>query len=289
MTGANAVSIDDRKGSSENRGPATPVDRGLRRNRSKSGERLLPPQALPQKTVPPQAAERSSTKQSSRERSLPLNKSPSQPVTAPAEKDSSKDEHLNAAEEFSDFGESDDEILNQEEAAKANVEEETSEKLDIEKESDCDDEAALEEIDHDDSDVKAKESDLLEGISEEELDISDDEKDDKVKVADALGVDWSQLITPMAVKEDREPGAFRKRWTPGAILSRVGLPMSMLDHSFCQETLRKLEEKGDKVEILHPVALVHAYKRRQLLDDEEPVKNEGFKLSKLLNLDLDVY
>ncbi len=79
LTGANAVSIDDRKGSSENRGPATPVDRGLRRNRSKSGERLLPPQALPQKTVPPQAAERSSTKQSSRERSLPLNKSPSQP------------------------------------------------------------------------------------------------------------------------------------------------------------------------------------------------------------------
>ena len=53
-----------------------------------------------------------------------------------------------------------------------------------------------------DSDSKMKESDLLEGISEEELDVSDDEKD-KVKVADALGVDWSQLITPKEVKENK--------------------------------------------------------------------------------------
>ena len=56
-----------------------------------------------------------------------------------------------------------------------------------------------------DSDSKMKESDLLEGISEEELDVSDDEKD-KVKVADALGVDWSQLITPKEVKENKVAG-----------------------------------------------------------------------------------
>ena len=84
----------------------------------RSNERLLPPQALQQKNPLPQAAaplpkrpssERSSNK-NSRERSLPLLKSPQQE----AEK-AKTEEHgeLSAAEDFSDIGESDEEILNQ--------------------------------------------------------------------------------------------------------------------------------------------------------------------------------
>ena len=84
----------------------------------RSNERLLPPQALQQKNPLPQAAapppkrpssERSSNK-NSRERSLPLLKSP-QPETEKAKTEEQGE--LSAAEDFSDIGESDEEILNQ--------------------------------------------------------------------------------------------------------------------------------------------------------------------------------
>merc|ERR1712223_1511867 len=115
-----------------------------------------------------------------------------------------------------------------------------------------------------DSDSKMKESDLLEGISEEELDVSDDEKD-KVKDADALGVDWSQLITPKEVKESKvAAGSLRKQWTPGAIFSRIGLPKSLLKPGLYDEIIEKLNKEGDPVEILPPVAFVHCYKKNQL-------------------------
>ena len=116
-----------------------------------------------------------------------------------------------------------------------------------------------------------KESDLLEGISEEELDVSDDEKD-KVKVADALGVDWSQLITPKEVKENKVAGSFRKQWTPGAIFSRIGLPKRLLKPGQYDEIIEKLNEQGDEVEILHPVAFVHQYKKSQLEQQAEEAK-----------------
>ena len=122
-----------------------------------------------------------------------------------------------------------------------------------------------------DSDSKMKESDLLEGISEEELDVSDDEKD-KVKVADALGVDWSQLITPKEVKENKVAGSFRKQWTPGAIFSRIGLPKRLLKPGQYDEIIEKLNEQGDEVEILHPVAFVHQYKKSQLEQQAEEAK-----------------
>ena len=123
-----------------------------------------------------------------------------------------------------------------------------------------------------DSDSKIKESDLLEGISEEELDVSDDEKD-KVKVADALGVDWSQLITPKEVKESKvAAGSLRKQWTPGAIFSRIGLPKSLLKQGLYEEIVEKLNKQGDNVDILNPVAFVHCFKRNQMAKTAEVTK-----------------
>ena len=123
-----------------------------------------------------------------------------------------------------------------------------------------------------DSDSKIKESDLLEGISEEELDVSDDEKD-KVKVADALGVDWSQLITPKEVKESKvAAGSLRKQWTPGAIFSRIGLPKSLLKPGLYEEIVENLNKQGDNVDILNPVALVHCFKRDQMAKTAEVAK-----------------
>ena len=79
----------------------------------RSNERLLPPQALQQKnplkqTTPKRASSERSSNKNSRERSVPPLKSPQEPTKI--------EEHgeLSAAEDFSDIGESDEEILNQE-------------------------------------------------------------------------------------------------------------------------------------------------------------------------------
>ena len=121
-----------------------------------------------------------------------------------------------------------------------------------------------------------KESDLLEGISEEELDVSDDEKD-KVKVADALGVDWSTLITPKETKNNEIAGSFRKQWTPGAIFSRIGLPKRLLKPGQYDDIIKKLHDQGDKVDILHPVAFVHQYKKSQLEKQSAEIKVSNLK------------
>ena len=239
----------------------------------RSTERLLPPQALQQKNPPPPVApkrdssERSSTK-NSRERSVPL-KSP-QPPESTKTSNTNEDQELSANEEFSDIGESDEELLNQGNEEQASIEpaseppetmhdgNETSEGEDVE------------------NNEEAKESDLLEGISEEELDVSDEEREEKVKIADALRVDWSQLITPKDVKQDKTaPGSFRQRWTPGAIFSRIGLPRSLLQSGLYDKIIRDLNETGDKLEILHPVALVHAYRKRK--QDEEAENKTHYK------------
>ena len=94
--------------------------------------------------------------------------------------------------------------------------------------------------------------------------IDSTEKEEKVKVADALGVDWSQLITPKEVKEHKEAGSFRKQWSPGAIFSRIGLPKTLLKPGLYEDIIKKLNDKGDEVDILHPIAFVHAFKRGQM-------------------------
>ena len=203
LTGANAVSIE-----SQLRRGRSPIERGLKRNhRSRSDERLLPPQALQQKNPSRQRRSSERSTKNSRERSLPL-KSP-ESVQRPV----SKTEDIEAeaqqegqgelsAEEFSDIGDSGEEFLNQENENAAEEDADAhSQTLENESESvaaattllDEKDQGSLQK-DLDESNGEqpdvSKDNDLLEGISEEEFELSDDEhKNSKVKVADALGVD----------------------------------------------------------------------------------------------------
>lgn len=108
---------------------------------------------------------------------------------------------------------------------------------------------------------------LLEGISDEDLDdVSDEENAEKngqkgqsAKLADALGVDWSQLVE-LQQKQKRQGNdgecmqenvnetdekqlqaeARRKRWTPIAIFNRIGLPRSFLSDTFYNSFIKKL-------------------------------------------------
>ena len=67
-------------------------------------------------------------------------------------------------------------------------------------------------------------------------------------------------------------GSFRKQWTPGAIFSRIGLPKSLLKPGLYDEIIEKLNKEGDPVEILHPVAFVHCYKKNQLEKQAQDAK-----------------
>ena len=267
VTGANAVSIDEkqRRGTSRR----SPVERGLRRNRSRSDERLLPPQALQQKNPPTISTQRQSSERSnknSRERSLPL-KSPERQLSHLNEQ--LEDEPELSAEEFSDIGDSGEEFLNQENDKKEDVQDSEDETQHI------DEKDGLKEQDDSNDQANSKESDLLEGISEEEFELSDEEqKEEKVKLADALGVDWSALQSFKTKELSREiPRSFRNKWTPAAIFSRIGLPKSLMKPGHYDKVLEEINKDrsdDEKIQMCHPIAAIHAFytseKERERLD-----------------------
>ena len=110
---------------------------------------------------------------------------------------------------------------------------------------------------------------LLEGISDEELDdVSEEENAEKngqsAKLADALGVDWSQLVELQQKHKNQEdledptkstvPGTDEKEaqarlrkkyWTPIAIFNRIGLPRSFLSDSFYNSFVKQLSENAE--------------------------------------------
>ena len=110
---------------------------------------------------------------------------------------------------------------------------------------------------------------LLEGISDEELDdVSEEENAEKngqsAKLADALGVDWSQLVelqqkhksqedledpTKSTVsgtdEKEAQARARKKYWTPIAIFNRIGLPRSFLSDSFYNSFVKQLNENAE--------------------------------------------
>ena len=283
LTGANAVSIE-----SQLRRGRSPIERGLKRNhRSRSDERLLPPQALQQKNPTRQRRSSERSNKNSRERSLPL-KSPEsvqRPVSKTEETEEAQQEGQAelSAEEFSDIGDSGEEFLNQENENADEDADSQSQPLENESESAAAATTSFDEKDHGSSSLQkdldesngeqpdvSRDNDLLEGISEEEFELSDDEhKVSKVKVADALGVDWSQLITPKEAKpkDVNTKRSFRDKWTPAAIFSRIGLPKSYMRPGHYEEVLqdinKNLEEGQEKVEMLHPIAAIHAYYKRK--------------------------
>ena len=110
----------------------------------------------------------------------------------------------------------------------------------------------------------SKHDGLLEGISDEELDdVSDEENGDKnsqkgqsAKLADALGVDWSQLselkqkqknLSNEENETDEKQAQAeirRKRWTPIAIFNRIGIPKSFLSEEFYQSFVKQLNDNA---------------------------------------------
>ena len=114
----------------------------------------------------------------------------------------------------------------------------------------------------------SKHDGLLEGISDEDLDdVSDEESGDRkgqsAKLADALGVDWNQLVelkqkqktlggeeghnqesNNEANDKQAQSLARKKRWTPIAIFNRIGLPKSYLSDSFYNSFVQKLNDNA---------------------------------------------
>ena len=56
------------------------------------------------------------------------------------------------------------------------------------------------------------------------------------------------------------------------IFSRIGLPKSLLKHDLYEEIIEKLNKEGDPLNILHPVAFVHCYKKNQLEKQAQDAK-----------------
>ena len=127
---------------------------------------------------------------------------------------SSKEEPEALAEDFSDFGDSDDDILNQEEDSKdEGKDSKTSSRsgsprggIGRRKRADQGVLEVLGEKGEEAEEVKGEQEALVES---------------NARLADALGADWSVLLKPR--EERREEGAARKRWSGAEIFQRIGL------------------------------------------------------------------
>lgn len=135
-------------------------------------------------------------------------------------------------EAISDFGESDEDILNKDDTNFSD-----DEKTEGERDKDVPSRSSSRKSSHENAEseeVKSakKDSDLLEGISDEDLDVSDEEdaKLTKAKVADVLGVDWSQMLQPCSteVKVRSEKGSLADHWSPLSIFKRIGVSKTLL-------------------------------------------------------------
>ena len=139
----------------------------------------------------------------------------------------SKEEPEALAEDFSDFGDSDDDILNQEEDSKdEGKDSKTSSRsgsprggIGRRKRAD---QGVLEVLgekgEEAEEEVKGEQEALVES---------------NARLADALGADWSVLLKPR--EEKREEGAARKRWSGAEIFQRIGL--SKVDTSILRRRL----------------------------------------------------
>jgi hypothetical protein len=91
-------------------------------------------------------------------------------------------------------------------------------------------------------------------------------------VADALGVDWSQLITPKGDNSSnraKNVQSFRNQWTPEAIFSKIGLPKSLMRPGHYEQILERLNkdkksEDEEHIKMHHPIAAIHAFHHDKL-------------------------
>ena len=126
----------------------------------------------------------------------------------------SKEEPEALAEDFSDFGDSDDDILNQEEDSKdEGKDSKTSSRSGSPRggigRRKRGDQGVLEVLAE-----KGEEAEEVKGEQEAVV-------ESNARLADALGADWSVLLKPR--EERREEGAARKRWSGAEIFQRIGL------------------------------------------------------------------
>lgn len=170
------------------------------------------------------------------------------------------------AEDISDIGDSDDEILNKDPVLDPSPEEQVEPALEAGELTPKDEELPITEsrnsLSRDSGDKKGDgkhelaekgseslhsnedkmDNDLLEGISDEDLALSDeDEIKTKAKIADALGADWSEL---MSKPEEKAPvsTSLREKWSLLSIVKSVGISKDLLG----PEKYAKFLEKVNK-------------------------------------------
>ena len=203
------------------------------------------------------------------------------------------------AEDISDFGESDEEILNKE----SNVEEGENEENVLDEGEVKDDDNQLDEGEvKDDEDpledgertsedgpkaddaAEAKSRSgsrrstseghgLLEGISDEELEESDKEDAEsktKARIANALGVDWSELLSAPKTEETSEEeksSSLKDDWSMLAIVKRTGISEALCGgKEHYEKILEELNEGVEEEKQFKPVskfASMDVYLRRR--------------------------
>lgn len=197
------------------------------------------------------------------------------------------------AEPFSDFGESDDELLSKEVALPENddnekeegeaVEEELEEGEERKEEGEAEDDDEEEEgeanssrsssrSNNDNMERKRKSDGLLEGISDEDLEAISEEdeekeaKSTKAKMADALGVDWSQMLA--VNNEEKSETVKSDKWSPAAMLNKLGLAKTFLSEKaykkIVQSVNESVEDENKKFNPSHDVALVDVSRRKRV-------------------------
>ena len=135
---------------------------------------------------------------------------------AAREAEQGKEEAEALAEDFSDFGDSDEDILNQEEDHKeeGRVEEGASSRGASPR-------------------GRKRREGVLEGLGggEEEKGEQEEVVASNARLADALGADWSLLMKPKGEKaREVVEGAARKRWSGASIFARIGLSQVTSNH-----------------------------------------------------------
>lgn len=176
-----------------------------------------------------------------------------------------KDDPEDLAEDFSDFGDSDDEILNQEETDSR----EGGEVRDGDSRPDS--RLSQQERKRKDGEVAELEDMDTEEATSTSVNETEETIQSNAKLADALGADWSQLM-PKEKPPVAEAGDARKRWSLAEIIKRTGLSKAFLGEEEYNRTLEKLNAnlpEDEKIVLLDPVAGLHVAKRRRIAEREK--------------------
>ena len=172
-------------------------------------------------------------------------------------KHGNKDDNEDLAEDFSDVGDSDDDILNQEES-------DSREGGEL-RDNDSRPTSRISQKDNAKEDITEFEKDDANMTSANE---SEETLKTNARIADALGADWSQLLKPKEESDDVKQGNARKRWSMPEIIKRVGLSQKLMGgkekyDQFLEKLNADLPE-DEKVVLLDPRPWMHVIKTNKL-------------------------